>query len=723
MKQDKFNDEALQSLFDTELELPQSLQTDAVKDRLQTGNIKQFKPKKHLLPKLIAAAAAVAVVVTSVSLLPRHRHVTVVPVTEPSSQSAGEQTTESQSTPTKIRTLTAPAVSMFKNDSDLKAYFANLYDERKGMWFRNFGAKSADMVENAAPVMPEQSVTVGAADTNGTDAFYSVAKDAANGSYGQTNLRDGAVDEADVLKNDGRYLYIAGNRALSIVDTQTMETVCAVTPEPKGNKDGCRILDAYVQGSRLVVSAQVYSRAERKDTADGEIYYGFEPWLSYSDTAQFVYDISDRNHPAPVREMDQSGTLVQSRMVGSVLYTVTQYSVPLDDKDAVEKNFVPAVDGKRLTSGDVLIRDKDAGDSVYLVLTAFDTAKKDSAVNKVSILGFSDDLYCTADMLYLLSTDWRWTDSSTDGRCKTNIWAFSLRDGEISLKATAAVPGQVNDDYAIDQYGGYLRIATTDYDYNHDVDISALYVLNDKLEIVGQLENFAPDEQVKSTRFLGNLVYIVTFRNTDPLFAIDLSDPAKPTILGAVKLPGFSSYLHPLDDRTLLGVGYSGDDESADLDTVKLSLFDISDPTHPKETDSRVIKQADTDVNYEPKAFVFDSRSGAFYLPVSYNLFEKNGDYAGTQYVLKRYAAANGKFTEEQAYVHGAEQGGYAYSSLFRGTFIGERVYTVSDTTVKEFDLAGGELTRTVQYAEREQPDDAVDVTNSPFVYNGAIEG
>ena len=205
-----------------------------------------------------------------------------------------------------------------------------------------------------------------------------------------------------------------------------------------------------------------------------------------------------------------------------------------------------------------------------------------------------------------------------------------------------------------------------------------------------------------------------------PSVAVRTSFDVPAAIVGAVKLPGFSSYLHPLDDHTLLGVGYNGDDESADLDTVKLSLFDISDPTHPQETDSRVIKQADTDVNYEPKAFVFDSRSGAFFLPVSYNLFEKNGDYAGTQYVLKRYAAANGKFTEEQAYVHGAEQGGYAYSSLFRGTFIGDRVYTVSDTTVKEFDLAGGNVTRTVQYAEREQPEDGVYVTN-PIVFNGAI--
>ncbi len=715
MKQDKFNDEALQSLFDTELELPQSLQTDAVKDRLQTGSIKQFKAKKHLVPKLIAAAAAVAIVVTSVSMLPRHRHVSIVPVAEPTSQSA-----ETQSAPKPVRTLDAPVLSKFQSDSDLKAYFANLYDERKRMYF--YGAKSADMVENAAPAMPQQSVTAAGTNTVG-ESFSAVAKDAANGSYGQTNLRDNAVDEADVLKNDGRYLYIAGNHALSIVDTQTMETVCTVKPEPKGKYDGCRILDAYVQGDRLVVSAQVYSRAERKDTADGEIYYGFEPWLSFSDIAQFVYDISDRKHPALVREMDQSGTFVQSRMVGSVLYTVTQYSVPLGNKDAIEKNFVPAVDGKRLTSDNVLIRDKDAGDSTYLVLTAFDTAKKDSAVNKVSVLGFSSDLYCTADTLYLMSTDWRWTDDSTDGRCKTNLYAFSLNGTEISLKATGAVPGEVNDDYAIDQYGGYLRITTTDYDYQKDVDVSALYVLNDKLEIVGQLENFAPDEQVQSTRFLGNLVYVVTFRNTDPLFAIDLSDPAKPTILGAVKLPGFSSYLHPLDDHTLLGVGYSGDDESADLNTVKLSLFDISDPTHPQETDSRVIKQADTDVDYEPKAFVFDSKSGAFYLPVSYNLFEKNGNYAGIQYVLKRYAAANGKFTEEQAYVHGAEQGGYAYSSLFRGTFIGDKVYTVTDTTVKEFDLAGGELTRTVQYAEREQPEDGVYVTNPPLVYNSAIEG
>ena len=406
-----------------------------------------------------------------------------------------------------------------------------------------------------------------------------------------------------------------------------------------------------------------------------------------------------------------------------MLYTVTQYSVPLDDKDAVEKNFVPAVDGKKLTSGDVLIRDKDAGDSVYLVLTAFDTAKKDSAVNKVSVLGFSSDLYCTADTLYLMSTDWRWTDNSTDGRCKTNLYAFSLNGTEIALRATGAVPGEVNDDYAIDRYGGYLRIATTDYDYNHDADVSALYVLSDKLEIVGQLEDFAPDEQVQSTRFLGNLAYVVTFRNTDPLFAIDLADPAKPTILGAVKLPGFSSYLHPLDDHTLLGVGYSGDDRSANLDTVKLSLFDISDPTHPQETDSRVIKQAGTDVHYESKAFVFDSGSGAFYLPVTYNLFEKNGNYAGTRYMLKRYAAADGKFTEEQAYVHGAESDYYVYSSLFRGTFIGDRVYTVSDTTVKEFDLSGGNVTRTVQYAEREQPEDGVYVTNPPLVYNGAIEG
>ena len=341
MKQNKFNDEALQALFDTELELPDSLATDSIKDRLQTGNIKQFKPKKHLLPKLIAAAAAVAIVVTSVSMLPRHRHVSVVPLQEPTSQTADTQTTGSQNETKPVRTLDAPVLSKFESDNDLKAYFANLYDERKRVWFDSFESADEALSTNEVPAMPQQSVTAAGTNTVG-ESFSAVAKDAANGSYGQTNLRDNAVDEADVLKNDGRYLYIAGNRALSIVDTQTMERICAVTPAPKGNKDGCRILDAYVQGNRLVVSAQIYERVSRSEVSDDGVYYDSLPWYSNTDTAQFVYDISDRQHPALVREMDQSGSLLQSRMVGSVLYTVTQYSVPLGNKDAIEKNFVPA---------------------------------------------------------------------------------------------------------------------------------------------------------------------------------------------------------------------------------------------------------------------------------------------------------------------------------------------------------------------------------------------
>ena len=220
-----------------------------------------------------------------------------------------------------------------------------------------------------------------------------------------------------------------------------------------------------------------------------------------------------------------------------------------------------------------------------------------------------------------------------------------------------------------------------------------------------------PTNRSKARAFWATIAYVVTFRNTDPLFAIDLHDPADPTILGKVKLPGFSAYLHPLSDTLLLGVGYNGSDENADLDTVKLSLFDISDPTAPQEVDSRVIKQAGTDVTFEPKAFVFDSANGAFYLPVTYNLFEKNGNYAGTHYVLKRYRVADGRFTDEQAFVHAQESPRYGYyNALFRGTFIGERVYTVSDTVVKEFSLTTGEQTRSVQYAERQEtePEDVV---------------
>ena len=722
MKPNKYNDDDLKALFDQELELPDSLSVENVKGMIRSHNVKQFQKKKHVLPKVLAAAAAVAIVVTSVALLPPiHRQVTIVNVDEPISTQP-----EPQNAPLPVRTLEAPILSRFESDNDLKAYFANLYrDEknmyRKGIFFNGVVNKAADYAQEDFYEANEAAAPAAADD--GSAVTRSAAENAAaNGSFGQTNTRDKNVDEADILKNDGRYLYIANADVLAIVDTQTMQKVSVLQPQPEDDDSNYWFREAYVLQNRLVLTA-TENRHSYSSNMKRSYAYDRIAWFETYDTVQFIYDITDRAKPVLLRELRQSGNLLQTRMIGNVLYTVTQYDVDIYSKEAVEKNYAPTVDGKALTSEEILIRDKKTEDTSYLVLSAFDVTQKNADATRLSVLGYSNEMYCSADTLYLLSTDWNVSD---DGNCRTNIYAFGLDGTVLTLKATGAVPGQAGDDYAIDQQGGYLRITTTDYSYKTDADVSSLYVLNSQLKIVGELTDFAPDEQVKSTRFLGNLAYVVTFRNTDPLFAIDLRDPAKPAILGKVKLPGFSAYLHPLTSTLLLGVGYNGDDRNADYDSVKLSLFDISDPTRPVETDSHVIKQAGTDVVFEPKAFVFDNARHAFGIPVTYSVFDKSGSWVGTKAVFRWFTFDGSRFGEQKAFVHGTEGANYSYnlSRLFRGTFIGDKVYTVSETEVREFSMATEQQTRTLQFYEREvEPDVTVvdyDITN-PVVYNGAI--
>ena len=145
------------------------------------------------------------------------------------------------------------------------------------------------------------------------------------------------------------------------------------------------------------------------------------------------------------------------------------------------------------------------------------------------------------------------------------------------------------------------------------------------------LSDIAKDEQIKSVRYMGQYGYVVTFRNTDPLFVIDFSDPTKPEIKGEVKLPGFSEYLHPVGNGMLVGIGYDGDEENANFRSVKISLFDVSDPTKPLEIDNHVIKNASTDVNYDPKAFLYYPEENTIGIPLQYDLVDGNIGYLPQQ--------------------------------------------------------------------------------------------
>lgn len=182
---------------------------------------------------------------------------------------------------------------------------------------------------------------------------------------------------------------------------------------------------------------------------------------------------------------------------------------------------------------------------------------------------------------------------------KTQIVKISM---DLKPVASGDVPGRLLNQFSLDEYNGYLRVATTISDAND------LYVLDKDLKIVGSLLNFGENERIYSVRFMGDRGYVVTFRQTDPFFVMDLSNPEKPKMKGKLKIPGYSSYLHPLKDDLILGIGKEGGN-------VKISIFDVSSPEEPKEVDKYTLKEYWSDVLRTHHAFLLDSKHEIFFLP------------------------------------------------------------------------------------------------------------
>ncbi len=185
----------------------------------------------------------------------------------------------------------------------------------------------------------------------------------------------------------------------------------------------------------------------------------------------------------------------------------------------------------------------------------------------------------------------------------------------------AKVPGTALDQFSMDEYNGYLRVATT-YDMVDFVS-NGVYVLDENLKQVGKIDGIANTEQIKSVRFMGDTGYVVTFEQTDPLFVIDLENPENPKILGELKIPGFSAYLHPVGGGLVLGVGVDGD-ENGRGEGIKVSLFDVSNPENPVEADNIILsgyREArswcyySSEALYSHKALCYDENENVMYIP------------------------------------------------------------------------------------------------------------
>lgn len=482
-------------------------------------------------------------------------------------------------------------------------------------------------------------------------------------SYSKTNLQEAGVDEADIIKTDGKYLYVmkatgsvrmirAEGKTLEVEGTIMLEALNETPQEMYVDGD---ILNLIVTGSRTTLDSD--DTQEDTYTANTENY-----------TKIYTYDISDRSVPQLRGTVKQKGTYSTSRKNGDVIYLFTQFYPQINDADQID-TYVPAVNGARLESTDIYLPEYQNSSS-YLVISSVSNRRPDEVIDKKAIVSAADNFYVSNDNIYIANANWG-SDATM-----TQILKFSCQKGKIRAKGAADLKGFLNDSFSMNEYNGYLRIVLTDY--SGDTQTNALYVLDDALEVCGSITDIAEGEEIRSARFLGDTGYFVTFKETDPLFSVDLSNPADPKVLGELKITGFSSYLHFYGENKLLGVGNEVDPETGAYTGIKLAMFDVSDPSNVKQLHKFVIKDTyDCPLFYDYKAAMIDTEKNVF------------GFMCDSSYMIFRYDEGKGfenVFTENL----GNSYYGSSYNGTqeIRGCFIDNSFYLIGGGQIRIYDMA-----------------------------------
>lgn len=534
---------------------------------------------------------------------------------------------------------------------------------------------------------------------SGNTSSYSGA--AETESWSDTNVREEGVGEGDIVKTDGENLYILNGQKINIVSAAAGElnSLAEISMD-----DTAYVVELYVENDRLIV---IYARSEYGE-GTGEIKAeeesaedsGAEDIVS-EDTASAageyyreytcadVYDVSNPAEPALLGGISQSGYYNTMRAKDGYVYLLSSYYADTGAAQDDVAAYIPEVQDQMIDASDIYMPDGQMGES-YTVISSFSIEDPANQTDSKAVFGSGNLSYVSGENIYITEIHFGTDDSEVN---QTSIRKISYENGMLEGVAQTKVDGTLNDSFSIDEYEGYLRlvttispgsdialypmprVGTTEEEIDSQVkDTNALYVLDENLTMVGEIRDLAEDESVYSARFMGDTGYFVTFRQVDPLFSVDLSDPADPKIIGELKIPGFSEYLHPYGDGLLLGIGMDVDESGTTTEGVKLSMFDILDPSSVQEVQNYVLEDMYGTNVYNYKAVFAD---------VEKNLFGFTAYGGDTKYYLFSYDSENG-FTE----VFSKTMGGYGD---IRGLYAGDTFYLVEGNTVESYTLSGFE--------------------------------
>ena len=641
--------------------------------------------------------------------------------------------------------------------------------------------RSSGLMESA--VMDKAVSAPSAAPAVAGEAASNTASGSGASDYSHTNVQVAGVDEADFVKNDARYIYMIADNKLVIVDAADGNAAAIVSTtklaEESSDYYSPNAKELFVNGDKVMVFVEASEKAFYFQK------YDVNPIGTYRQkTYVYIYDVSDRSKPVMMTNYSIPGAYYQSRMIGDIVYAVTQegMSPPYVDWPVIQKEGATAV------KPEMYYFDNPEQDYQLNIITSIKLSDNSVVDSKSFLLGYANTLMVSENNIYIAyqkqnywcfrwwgcqetgyeqerfyqvivpllkgdlktgvetaiasggTEDEKWNRISSalaafyekaaadenyrsqydqmlkdmqsaiteyDTKkaledTKTIIHKIGISNGQIDYQAKGEVYGSLLNQFSLDEYNGNLRVATTVNIWSGEsVRYNNVYVLNSGMQQVGKIENIAPGESIYSTRFLGDRLYMVTFRQVDPFFVVDLSSPTNPKILGQLKITGFSDYLHPYDATHIIGIGKeTGTNEWGGVNTkgLKIALFDVSDVANPKQVDMVEIGLAGSDsaALYDHKAFLFSKTKNLLVLPVteitsrtSMGMYNYNYGVWHGAYVFK---VTTSGFTKLGTVRHSSADESYFdwwnSATVSRSLYMDNVLYTISNKYIKANDLS-----------------------------------
>lgn len=600
------------------------------------------------------------------------------------------------------------------DNSDLQELLARIFCMPFSMFYHNY-----DVIEK---VDNTWSIGIDSVGSTESSSSSSNTKD-----YSTTNIQVENVDEADIVKTDGDYIYSISEDNVIITDAKDPKQPKVVATIQSEDDDIPE--DIILYKDKLVVISTKGNQTQR--------YY----YNNRMNTVVKIYNITSREKPVLTKSYEMYEPYYTSRCIDNVLYVISSGNLRKEDDEIVvgynEDNM------EKEMSIDKIKYLKDVKTTKQTLISTVDLNNETADIKLDSYLMNISNAYVSENAIYLLNQKYNndskipikllfgfkgvfgledYYEMDSESGYYTEIYKFDIKEN-VEYKAKTKVKGKTINQYSLDEKDNHLRIAL------YDNDGSRVAIFDEDLKQIGISDNVAKGEKMYSSRFIGDKVYFVTYKTIDTLFVMDLSNETKPKVLGKLKIPGYSTYLHPYDENHIIGIGMETKEiinrnsngkvisTTAKVVGMKMALFDVSNVNSPVQISSVVIGDSRTTsaILTNPKALLFSKEKSLIAIPVNnysqdfevtssnnYETMINNYTKYGKPYNAEGYFVYNinvqDGFKLKGVITHEKTNATYYYSNskLLRGLYIDNNLYTVSETMIKVNELdslkAVGEL-------------------------------